>query len=653
MSGIPMAHYLRVYGSSPAFRLRELIQHLPSLEYSVRKKLMTVARARQFPQKGTSLYNQTYDTIHGFISSSPDVNEQVKFALSTPMLSGFLLSALLAAPYEVEDIRRIKEELMWKEVSVMESIPRTPAIEWENIYNVFCPMHVDWKLAPKISRILQRCLRLWTDKCQRTVLYPSMGKKSVSFQTVENFEGSLGVSLEGEEVTTSDLEHYYSRSGIKILGGCEMRQRWYPTQASPRTYYAQGGSAYHTSKHLRDAFNWLCDTFRPTNRHDRVSPTGIAVDFDEDVYIYDLTSFTSLFHEHRSFLIFLSRITQDVRVIIFDSFEGPLERSLGDLIEEYLVHNVLQPSYETKIPILADLELAHSVAGFLGVFGNLATCTFPHGIGLSTIRDSDQDNWCAGDDAGTVDSIESDGMDVSRVSRSLGTIAIEKVFRVSEIGAVALKRPVSISGSVLYLHPNILWPIFSVMCDADPRFNLLPVDSVVDRVTGAIVSFLQSCTKCPMSSGDIEFAYSFFEYFYQRNSLPLSGWYPPLTGFTPWKTSIPRMERSIFGQDPLAVLVNSFYGTEYVAALEEDIPYTEEVVMTKGSTFQCNQHKHLTYLEKLGYVVKQVVEVLLFDESGRVRAMKDAMGGSARLRVYEYSVVENLPEHLMILSQHD
>jgi hypothetical protein len=287
----------------------------------------------------------------------------------------------------------------------------------------------------------------------------------------------------------------------------------------------------------------------------------------------------------------------------------------------------------------------------MGVFGNLATCTFPHGIALSTIRDSEQENWCAGDDAGTIDSIAGGNVDVGRVSKSLGTIALEKVFVASEAGAVALKRPVSIQGGILYLHPNIIWPNFSVMCDSDPRFSLLPVDNTVERVTGAIVAFLQSCTRCPMSAGDIEFAYVFFTTFYQRFSLPLSGWYPPLTGHRPWKVTIPRMDRSVFGKDPLKLLIQSFYGTQYVTMMEEDLPYTDEFPITKGSIFQCNQHKHLSYLEKLGYVVKRPVEVILYDSEGQARALKDAMDGKSRLSVYEFTMVEDLPDHLMILSE--
>jgi len=374
------------------------------------------------------------------------------------------------------------------------------------------------------------------------------------------------------------LEHYYSRTGIKVEGCCELKQRWYPTQASPRTYFAQGGSAFHSSKFVRDAFNWICDELYSTNRYNRVSLSGLVVDNQEDVFIYDLTSFTSLFHEHRAFLTFLAQSVEEVQVIVFDSWDGPTHYSLGRLIWEYLCHNVSQPSWTSSLPAFADLELVHSVAGFLGVYGNLATCTFPHGVALSTIRDTDKESWCAGDDAGTVHQKES-GRDVQQCAEAIGSISWEKVFVASEEGAVALKRPVSIQENVLYQHANILWPVFSVMCESDPRFTAVDTQNGLDRVCSAITSFLQSCLRVPLSPPDVEFAYLYFSHFYERFRLPMSGWFPPLTGYYPWKVTIPRMDRSSFSMDPLQRLVNSFFGTQYVSDLQEDMPWEGEATL--------------------------------------------------------------------------
>jgi hypothetical protein len=430
-----------------------------------------------------------------------------------------------------------------------------------------------------------------------------------------------------------------------------MKQKWYPTQASPRTYFAQGGSAYHTSKYLRDPFNWLCDSYRPTNRFDRVSPSGMTVDQSkDDVYIYDLTSFSSLFHEHRSFLSFLSIVTSEVVVRIFDSWEGPIQLTLGSLIKEYLDANVSQPTYTTKIPQLSDLELAHSVAGFLGVFGNLATCTFPHGVALGTVRGNESDCWCAGDDAGAIDQIESEGWLVNNVAESLGSIAREKTYRASEDGAVALKRPVCLVSGVLYQRRNILWPVFSVMCDSDPRFHFLDDNRPVERVTGAIVAFFKTCEICPLSSSDIEFAYQFFVSFYDRYGLPLSGWYPPLTGYAPWKTTIPRLERSVFGSDPLTVLVSTFFGTEYVGARVEDAKWDGSMTPHIGYTFECNSDRYLSYLVKLGFLKRDLQQCLYEGRVGFNRAILDATQPQHRHYMYTFTVIEYIPQTLMPLS---
>lgn len=652
MSAHPVSHYFRTYKTTPSFAIQDLIEVIPSLSYADRKKLMTVARARCFPKRGTTLHRMTWPTISRLSRLYPWMKEQLALSITTPMKSGFLLSALLSAPYESSDVRRIKKELMWKEVSVMESIPRKPSICWFNIYCLLDPLSSEFKTSSIHNRILQRSLQKWIHRHSGKVLYPSMGNKAVSFESRMNLETYLRREVDPEfDVTSTTLEHYYSRSGLRVDGACEMKQKWYPTQASPRTYYAQGGDAYHSSKYLRDSFNWLCDSFRPTNRIDRVSFSGLTLSQSEDdVYIYDLTSFTSLFHEHRSFLIFLACITSEVIVTIFDSWEGPVFVTLGSLIFDYLEKNVSQPSYSTRIPELSDLKLAHSIAGFLGVYGNLATCTYPHGISLSTVTGSDNRSWCAGDDAGSADVSESSGFHTKRVAETVGSIAIDKVFIASEEGSLALKRPISLISSVIFQHRNILWPIFSIMCDSDPRYNLVAVHADYERVLGAIVSFLRSCEICPLSLDDIEFATDFFQSFYRRYGLPCSGWYPPLTGYHPWKLSIPKMDKSVFGRNPLQVLVESFFGTEYVAALVEELPWQGNSGLYLGNSWRSNSNEHLSYLVKLGYISREVCQCLYEGKDGFQRAVVDATRPQAKYYVYEFEVIEPIPQSLMSVS---
>lgn len=649
MSSHDVAHYLYVYRSSSASHLREIVELIPRLSYPERKKLMTILRSRCYPQKGTSLYNQVRSVTQTISQLYPQATEQLRSALQSPMLSGFLLSAVLSAPYTKQEVAKLKDTLMWKEVSVMESVPRAPAYNWFNLYDLYQPIHVDLKQAPSFHRILQRAIYRWQLRCSTTVLYPHSGTKGTSFNTRNNLEVYQGYLDSDVEVTTSTLEHYYARTGIEVGGDCEMRQRWYPTQASPRTYFAQGGDAYRSSKFLRDPFNWLCDSIRPTNRFDRVSISGLEVDEEtEDVWIYDLTSFTSLFHEHWAFLHFLAVVSRDVQVTIFDSWEGPLLVSLGELVMRYANENVRQPCYSTKIPALSHLTLCHSVAGFLGVFGNIATCTFPHGIALSTVRDSEKESWCAGDDAGSKDTKEGEGRDVENVAVSLGSIAWEKTFIASQLGAVAMKRSVLIFNNVLYQRPNILWPIFSILNDQDPRFSPLDTDNGPGRVCNAVVSFLQSCVNCPMSPFDIEFAYTFFCWYYGQKNLPLSGWYPPLTGHYPWDHTVARISPEVFGKDPLNVLVDSFYGTQYVTQREEDLPWEGDGTLTLHNVFECNSSKHLSYLRNLGYLMSEPSQTVLMGEEGKSRAFVDVgREKSTKYYVYRFTVIETIPLDLM------
>jgi hypothetical protein len=651
MSLSPLTHYHRTFEVYWDTNLRELVHFIPLLSHADRKTLITIARARHFPDNSTTLHRLTWSALRRIFANNMDLLETLRTLVSSPMLSGFFLSACLSAPYSYQDVLDIKSAMMWKEVSVMESTPRHPSIDWTALNTIDTPLHPDMKPSPETNRRIRSSLRQWLHRCQSSVLYPSMGIKSVSFETRNELENSINAELPNEcDVTSSMIEHYYSRSGILLGGGCEMKQRWYPTQASPRTYFAQGGQAYHSSKYLRDPFNWLCDSFHPTNRYSRVSPSGIPVNLlEEDVFIYDLTSFTSLFHEQRSFLEYLASITMEENVTIFDSFYGPTTTSLGSLINDYISNNLVSPSYTTRIGILTCLELHHSIAGFLGVFGNLATCTFPHGVCLSTVYDNPDQCWCAGDDAGTKEKLTTCGKDTYTTAKLLGVLAEEKVFRASESGAIALKRPIDVQHGMLYQHQNVLWPVFSILCDSDPRYNLPEERHTTDRITGALVSFLKSCQTIPLSPSDIEFAYQFFESFYRRFRLPMSGWYPPLTGYFPWKTTIPRMDRSVFGKDPLHVLIDSFFGTEYITSISEECPWDREIPHLNES-FTCNSERHLTYLERLGYLSKEILTCVIPGVEGLKRARQDVDMPQEIRPLYQYTVVETVPEHLMVLS---
>lgn len=651
MSSDPLAHFRKLFEATGISPLDELFGTIPYLTHQTRKKLMTVARARCYPEPGTVLHSQTWIAVKTLISQNPMFHETLRAILDSYMLSGFFLSALLSAPYSNEEVETIRSESLWKEVSVMETEPRRPSIDWYNTLTLDVPLHPDLKPAPNTNRRVQIALLGWIRKCQNRVLYPSMGNKSVSCATRANLENSMNFQIHPDtDVTSTTIEHFYSRSGLQVNGPCEMKQKWYPTQASPRTYYAQGGSAYHSSKYLRDPFNWLCDAFHPTNRYSRVSPSGIPVDVnEEDVWIYDLTSFTSLFHEHFAFLSFLAAYTEEVQVTVFDSWMGPQTSFLGQMIRDYIEQNVSKPSYVTKLSPLSLFELHHSVAGFLGVFGNLATCTFPHGVCLSTVHDKPDDCWCAGDDAGTKEDQETEGRSTFSMCSLLGTISWDKVFSASQLGAVALKRPIDIQHGQLYHHPNVLWPVFAVMCEQDIRFLDPMQRSPVERICGALVSFFHSCTRVPLSPSDIEFAYSFLSRFYQRYKLPVSGWYPPLTGFVPWHYTIPRLERGVFGKDPLHVLVDSFFGTEYVTGLVEDIPWDKSLPVL-NETFTCNSDEHLSYLVKLGYLSRELVQCIYPGSEGLSRAHMDVSSANNLRFVYEFQVVEPIPDALQPLS---
>jgi hypothetical protein len=555
------------------------------------------------------------------------------------MVYGLLLSVTLSTGYTTCEREEIKEALVWKEVSVMESTPLESTVDWgggvlgENSFDARCPH-------PHLSAELRRGLDLWISIITARTILPHFGNKLVGRHSADDFRSAFP-TYDFFEVSTKDLEVAYSRTGVKTGGPCEMKQKWYPTNANPRTYFAQGSSAYHSSKYLRDAFNILCDVIRPTARFTRVKPSLIRVDDGDDVLIYDLTSFTSLFHEQRAFLRFLVDYVADTEVEILDSWEGPVNVRLCDLIYEYLLVCNTQPEYSTELlGFDSSVRLCHSVAGFLGVYGNLATCTFPHGIYLASLKDSTEFSWCAGDDAGT--STSNEALVCDSVSR-LGVLAEEKVFRASEEGSVALKRPARLIQNHLFTLDNVMWPTFGLLFQ-DPRFVAGDYhDEVLPAFLHALVPFFISTQTVMISSYDIKLALELLGSIYGQLSLPKEGYLPQVQGWRTFPAAVPVLDEKSFMLDPLERLVDMFYPGYYVSQLVGE-PEDEVPVLDYGVEFVDVMKRDLRYLCDMHYVYSERIDCLYLAEEGYENLLKTVRGRrDTRCFMYRFKVIEEPP----------
>lgn len=221
------------------------------------------------------------------------------------------------------------------------------------------------------------------------------------------------------------LERYYADTGFEIQGPCELRQSWKYNDLTPRTYFAQGGQAYHDSKYIRDIANSLANSFTETHFLSRFSLHDIVLTPDDDAFIYDYTSFTSKLAELKYFLDALADWTDDVEVKIVDSRFGILNTTLGSLIREYNQTCNTLGEYTIQRYLEGDLTIYfHRLAGFLGVYGNIVLSTAIHGLHATQLNGDHSSAKCVGDDV------------FGRFDTTMGSTRREMIERIQKLGLV-------------------------------------------------------------------------------------------------------------------------------------------------------------------------------------------------------------------------
>jgi hypothetical protein len=623
-----------------------------------RKQLILVARSQRNPYldllQNTTLVRLTKDLRKFLARYAPGNGSNLLGTyLETSVRCGLLLTLALSCPYDALEVKKIKHDLVSKELHAMESLSRESKIDWDKVLSSTGSSFIPGIYSPNICRSTPHKIQKWLSKYQQKILFPHCGTKLLSKTSQEDLHQNWMTSCEQGFSSTSS-EYIYSRTGYNGSGVCEMKQKWYPTQAIPRTYFAQGLDAYNSSKYLRNMFNDLADLFRNVNRFKRVLPQEIIIKEGDDVFIYDLTSFTSLFHEHRAFLLALSRAVGDAEITYFDNFHGLSSCTVSWLIEEYVRVNVSFPGYTTLLlPIDESIELSHGVAGFLGVYGNLITCTIPHGLSLASLNDDFISNWCAGDDAGIAkprDQVEA----VHYMAKILGELAEEKVFVGSEKGAVALKRSISIEQGLLLFKSSVLWPTLALfLCDDDGRFSDKDMNDAKKKFASALVPFLNSLRTVSITLDDQTLLLSLMRKLYGCLRFPLTGWLPILVGFHPWEYTIPIMDEGSWFEDPLIRLAHHFYTSTYNCCVREKKEVDMNDLFTDGMA-EGNMTDYLKNLERVGYVYSEEIKEMMYDEYGLLRLEDDLRRRGMKLytdpKMYRFSLVDTVPLKHQIVS---
>lgn len=521
-------------------RLSALVAFVSSLSFAERKALITLSRSQSVPSSTESpiLFDKTKPILDKLVRFPPftsiaddllPVATLIFELLSSPLTTGLLIVFALGVELDDSQIAEGRLESFNKELLATQTSRRELSWNWDAILNpqqrsreVIHPLFPH--LSPLQRQFGKNITRLKSSLRGRIIL-PHYTNRGVSSETASLLlnrvsrnlkchgpRRTLHRQLEKKQVTSRDIVHHYVRTGDWVFGRTEMKQRWYPSGILPRTYFAWGGVAIAQSSYLRQFFNDLGDVFDPSQRRNRVQPDWLSTDSDvEGGYLfYDLTSFTSWFHEHVSFLRSTAELFSDVTVFLVGEDLSLSQHDLRSLILGYVESVNDYPDFYVSnklVPGSDELHLRHQCAGFLGIPGNLITCTLPHALALATFFSSEHDLQVPGDDVGCRYVSDDNRRDIGTCASTLGTLQFEKVFFTPQT-CVYLKRLVVDLGTSIELAPMLIYPLLPYLINPNDRqpssgqFRLPDKDRLLPRAATVLVSFQRDLWK--MTKGNID-----------------------------------------------------------------------------------------------------------------------------------------------------
>jgi len=543
---LPLSSYDRINGFISSLDRRELKPCISLVRYGVIPTRHDVAIWNSIPD---TLLHKLFNFHEGCDPSQTEIG-MVFFQISTnPLISSSIISMCLAVEPSETEIQQAFIDSASKEVQVMEGTPRSPSINWKLFFKPSRSENIvtncqSTDATPFVYRV-NASLRRFRDTIEYSRIWPHGTSRGISRQGRESLAKlrSLATStpwLREEDkhrpATSRDVVNHYIHTGLWADGACEMKQKWYPAQLVPRTYFAQGGTAIRVSCYLRNFFNDFTDSYVPTDRFARVDGSRLICPDGGHFLIYDLTSFTSNFFEQRSFLKHMADFFRYTLVFLVGPNLSLLEASLGDLIDTYCDEINTLPQYEFNKDILDfatdTLLFTHHIAGFLGVPGNLSTCTLAHGLAVGVCLRDDQRQSCAGDDGNVGVEDDSNEQEVKRMIHYLGVFNDEKASSTKETKRGSyLKRPFMQVGNQGQMIERVDYPLLgavNLMTKDDPRFLKLSQDRAklrksIAASTARLVRALYEHSNGYFRPGVLEYILLFIKDIYAKAALPTSG----------------------------------------------------------------------------------------------------------------------------------
>ena len=599
----------------------------------------------------------TYKRYLDFVLSNRDFIE-------SPTMSSILLDMCRSAPMGSSDIKAAKLASWGKEISICESPDVVPKFDYDCWFYPDCfdrPLLADVPSNPRMAMTIHQALLRWRSQLENKILYPRMSRKMISQATKREWESTFGRDWivdedeGGVEFTQETLERVYHEYGIHLQGPCEIRQKWYQSGITPRTYFASGGTAYEKSKYIQEIASDLTAELSTTHPISRLNPARINLRHSSQyLRIYDLSGFTSNHWECKRFLDKLATWCHGYKTTIVDAREGLLEVDIGHLISDYNQSMNYRASYslERFDKDFEELLEFHNRAGFLGVYGNINFSTFVHGASLLMVVQNTDEANVAGDDAHYAEVSGYEGV-ADKVIDANGYLEPTKVFRSDQVGAVCLKRGILQVGQRILPKIMIVFPSFAnlgrLFGYEAPQFpSKRSSGSKKLAVVGTeIFRFLRGVFLSGVDD-DLESIVDIIQAIYTSAAIPKHGMLPPYGEYL--MPVCPASPSDILQSSPLNVLLHYHFddGVALPRYLQEgELDESTDPPLFPNGRWMGTTTKKLRYLETLEYVVKTELSEVLYGVAAYNRIV-DVFSNSGS-KVYEFECVAAIPSHLLLL----
>jgi hypothetical protein len=660
---------IQSFMSSVYPKLAHFMEACRFLPLSGRSLVIKACQAQQWPTNEDDTLYKLFTAHPDFVYCLGDQLKSIRFydlpdllpddiTFSHPIESAILLDIMRALPLPIYEIDQAKIASWNKEIGLAEGCCRPKNIRWSMFFDQSdpsTPISDDLPANPNMLKSIRRILWSFRESCEGRTLWPRATHKNMSRSTRREYEDYFNDDLSDVPIFgQDDWERTYEATGVKVGGASEMRQKWYPAQAKPRTYFAMGGEAYSDCRFLQDFFSDLVNAFSPTNHIYRLRPSRLVVDPKDGTvrfFIYDLSSFTSNMGEQRYFMEQLSSFFAGTEVLVCDERNGPIAKDLGDLLDQYNETCVFGPqvSYERFDESRQD-SVPHGVASLLGIFGNLMTCTIAHFFIMSSIIPNFRSANVAGDDGITPEDILNNYQTHSAINH-VGEYAREKCFRGEEDTAICLKRPFNQHLPTCSLDDNFIPPGLAVTYsylfprDVDPRYHFFDLDSIplsrrVSTIGKDLTRFLERCWAAGIDEDEVAPIWHGFSnslHRYANVLLPISGSAHPIWPPCPSATN---------GCSPLQYLLLYTNLIDGPMFLHQESEEDESVLRFEGESARLNSSKRLSLLERLGFVVREDVPVDVVDVYARYDYWRRRLLNIRdEPQLFSYVVVRQIPDH--------